>query len=364
MDARRRGFTLIELLVVIAIIALLIGILLPSLGAARESGRRTVCLNAQRMVAMASNLYANQHPRGAFLPSKTPGSDNLAYLTDFLETPEAAVCPSTSNTVDASLRWLPDGKVVGPGVEEVYFDKNPHGRDVPFDLRGNAIEASLDGVYDQLSGSANLNDRGHSFEFWAWFGYKTTFGLTKWPDGSFRPRYHTPPTLQQAIRDYNRDRGVNADDPGAIEVEDLTGNPDDFDANFGDLDRYLKRLDNTEFPAWTLLSLDGDEDHSRSIREQYGRDSSGNWVVLGNWPDEQTNNHGDDGLNISFADGHARFVNKGSDLLKTYVRSRHVGVSGIDSGRAVTGIYDAYENEIERETIRLGRNNGVRFIIK
>jgi len=57
----QEGFTLIELLVVIAIIAVLISILLPSLGAAREAGRAAVCLSNLRHNGIAVRAYADEN---------------------------------------------------------------------------------------------------------------------------------------------------------------------------------------------------------------------------------------------------------------------------------------------------------------
>lgn len=57
----RRGFTLIELLVVIAIIALVISMLLPALGKAREEGKKLVCMSNMREVGKAVMSYLGEN---------------------------------------------------------------------------------------------------------------------------------------------------------------------------------------------------------------------------------------------------------------------------------------------------------------
>ncbi len=71
-----RAFTLIELLVVVSIIALLIGILLPALGAARDTGRDLKCLANQRQIGVAVFAYASEEKQT--LP---PTFDNIRYAS-------------------------------------------------------------------------------------------------------------------------------------------------------------------------------------------------------------------------------------------------------------------------------------------
>lgn len=65
-DARQRCFTLIELLVVVALIALLMSILLPSFGAARERARRIKCASNLRQISHGWTMYVDHENRGHF----------------------------------------------------------------------------------------------------------------------------------------------------------------------------------------------------------------------------------------------------------------------------------------------------------
>lgn len=62
----QEGFTLIEALVVAGIIAILAGLILPALSSAKSRGYTVVCLNNQRQLALAWNLYAED--RDGYLP--------------------------------------------------------------------------------------------------------------------------------------------------------------------------------------------------------------------------------------------------------------------------------------------------------
>lgn len=76
-----RGFTLVELLVVVAIIGILVALLLPAIQAARESARRTTCVNRMRQLSIAVMNFASAQKEKLpdSLLNYPPGSTTTSY---------------------------------------------------------------------------------------------------------------------------------------------------------------------------------------------------------------------------------------------------------------------------------------------
>ncbi|MCC7203852.1 MAG: type II secretion system protein [Phycisphaeraceae bacterium] len=93
------AFTLVELLVVIAVIGALIGLLLPSLGAARSSAKLAACASNMRQLGLGLTMYADHH-EGLYPPTTHDGGLELEKTWVYTLMPyldqidEVRICPA------------------------------------------------------------------------------------------------------------------------------------------------------------------------------------------------------------------------------------------------------------------------------
>lgn len=103
---RRPGFTMIEVLVVVSIITVLIGLLIPAVQMARESARRSNCMNNQKQLALS--LHSHEATK-RFLPP-TLSSEHHSSLMFW----QAQILPylEQESVLDAALEEMRSGVTI------------------------------------------------------------------------------------------------------------------------------------------------------------------------------------------------------------------------------------------------------------
>ena len=302
----RRGFTLVELLVVIAIIGILIALLLPAVQAARESARRSQCVNNLKQLAVALQNYhdVNRKFAGCYFGPTANGLPNTGRSWMF------AILPYMEQT---NLQALSDytlpmgGGAVGSATYTINTQVSL--TVIPaFLCPSDQNEGGIMGSRSDGAGTrAVTNYKGCCGSNWAWGDPVCQY---KPPLGGYWPNDNNGLDHGNGIFM----RNWNNDPKGWVPMSDVQD---------GLSNTFLVGEAVPKWSQWTWWWYSNGSTATCGIPLNYSSlaiTTSGGTKTLetqwGDWPNNYSfySRHAGEGANFVFADGHTTFISNTIDL--------------------------------------------------